>query len=272
MDSRGPGLSKLVIAIRRAGEMASAVAWRLYTAHSKNIFMMDIEKPRAVRRRVSFCEAIIHGAMTVEGVSAARASSPGDVFGAWEKQSIAVIADPGWTMLDAVNPDVCIDAILAKKNMGTSLSDAGLVIGLGPGFTAGRDVHYVIETNRGHKLGRVIDAGPADPNTGVPGPVNGVTEERVLRSPADGIFHAVRSIGDIVEKGECIGDVDGAPMTAKIGGVIRGLIMSDIPVTKGLKMGDIDPRGDVSYCATISDKARAIGGSVLEAIMRKYNA
>ena len=174
-------------------------------------------------------------------------------------------------MLDQTQPDVVIDAILAKKNLGTHKNEAPLVIGLGPGFVAKQDVHMVIETNRGHNLGRIITSGSAEPDTGIPGSINGYTEERVLRAPCDGEFNARRSIGDSVKRGDAIGTVAQEPVVAKIDGVIRGLIRSSANVNRGLKIGDIDPRGRVDYCATISEKARAIGGSVLEAILRVYN-
>ena len=151
------------------------------------------------------------------------------------------------------------------------MKDAPLVVGLGPGFYAGKDVHLVIETNRGHNLGRIITSGEAAPNTGIPGAIGGFAEERVLRAPGDGNFLSVRNIGDTVIKNELLGSVSGLEVRAGIDGVLRGLIRPNSKVTQGLKIGDIDPRGDVSYCFTISDKARAIGGSVLEAILRRYN-
>ena len=167
--------------------------------------------------------------------------------------------------------DLVVDAILAKRNLGTRMQEANLVIGLGPGFKAGNDVHLVIETNRGHNLGRIITAGPAEPNTGIPGAIGGFAEERVLRAPMDGKFTARRSIGDHIQADEIVGFVQETAVHAKIGGVIRGLIRSDTSVTNGLKIGDVDPRGQACYCYTISDKSRAIGGSVLEAVLRVYN-
>jgi xanthine dehydrogenase accessory factor len=166
---------------------------------------------------------------------------------------------------------VLVDAILAKRNLGTGLHEAELVIALGPGFIAGQDAHRVIETNRGHDLGRIITGGAAEPNTGIPGAIGGFTEERVLRAPREGTFIASRAIGDLVKSGETVGTVDGQGVIAKIDGVLRGLIRDDQHVVSGLKLGDIDPRCEVRFCYTISDKARAIAGSVLEAIMRKYN-
>ncbi|MCP4198863.1 MAG: EF2563 family selenium-dependent molybdenum hydroxylase system protein [Proteobacteria bacterium] len=264
-------LSELVIGIKGAGEMASGIAWRLYMANLKKIFMMDVHAPLAVRRDVSFCEALLDGRQIVEGVEAVKAANFQEVDALWNDGAIAVLADPEWHATEALCPDVVIDAILAKKNLGTTTEEAALVVGLGPGFTAGEDVHLVIETNRGHNLGRIIQAGCAEPNTGIPGSIGGHAANRVLRAPKSGIFKSDRTIGEITSKGEVIGAVDNEEVVAEIDGVIRGLIRPNISVTKGLKIGDIDPRKTVEYCRTISEKARAIGGSILEAIMRVYN-
>jgi xanthine dehydrogenase accessory factor len=251
--------------------MASAVAWRIYRSNICQILMLETDSPLAVRREVSFCEAVHDGRKTIEGVEALRIGNDGEARKAWTQGKIAVVADPGWQMLDRLRPNVVIDAILAKKNLGTHLDEASLVIGLGPGFIAGQDVHFVIETNRGHHLGRIITSGTAEPNTGIPGPIGGYTEERVLRAPCDGEFQARCSIGDRVKKGDVIGKVAAEDVAAKIDGVLRGLIRSSSQVDQELKLGDIDPRGNVDYCHTISDKARAISGSVLEVILRVYN-
>ena len=264
-------LTELVIGIKGAGEMASGVAWRLYRANFCRLFMLELANPLAVRREVSFCEAIHDDTKTVEGVAAVKANNIMEIRDSWEAGRIAVIEDPAWKAIDELKPDVVIDAILAKQNLGTSKAEAPLVIGLGPGFTAGEDVHFVIETNRGHHLGRIFTSHHAEPNTGIPGIIGGFTEERVLRAPADGTFIARKSIGDALKKDEIIGSVEGEDVRSKIDGILRGLIRSRSRVSKGLKIGDIDPRGDAGYCYTISEKARAIGGSVLEAIMRVYN-
>ena len=264
-------LSELTIVIKGAGEMASAVAWRLYMANFKKILMLETAKPLAVRRRVSFCEALHDGSQTVEGVKAIMAGAIGGIQTAWEQGRIAVAADPQWLLPQQVRPKVVVDAILAKKNLGTRMTDAELVIGLGPGFTAGQDVHMVIETNRGHDLGRILTTGSAQANTGVPGAIAGYARERVLRSPAAGYFQTTRSIGDLVKTEEIIGTVAGQKVTSRIDGVLRGLIRSEAKVTRGLKIGDVDPRDQKQFCHTISEKARAIGGSVLEAVLRVYN-
>lgn len=264
-------LRELTIVIKGAGEMASAVAWRLYMANFKKILMLETANPLAVRREVSFCEALHDGSQSVEGVNAIAAASIEAIHTAWEQGRIAVAADPQWRLLEQVRPQVVVDAILAKKNLGTWMMDAELVIGLGPGFNAANDVHMVIETNRGHDLGRIITAGSAEANTGVPGAIAGFTEERVLRAPAGGKFKTTRSIGDFVVADEIIGTVAGQTVSSRINGVLRGLIRSETTVTRGLKIGDVDPRGQKQYCYTISEKARAIGGSVLEAVLRVFN-
>ena len=251
--------------------MASAVAWRLFMANLKKIFMMETANSLAVRRAVSFCEAVHEGKKEVEGVEGVLAENPDEVIATWRKEKIAVIVDPAWRTLKSIRADAVVDAILAKKNLGTSIDDGSMVIGLGPGFTAGHDVDMVIETNRGHNLGRILTSGEAEPNTGVPGPIEGYDQERVLRAPANGEFLTPVSIGDLVEKGEIVGSVAGENIAALINGVVRGLIQPRTQVTQGLKVGDIDPRGDTRFCYTISDKARAIAGSVLEAIMRVHN-
>lgn len=251
--------------------MASAIAWRLYMANLRRIFMLEIENPLAVRRKVSFCEAVYDGHKTVEDVKAVRAVDPDEIKKCWENKEIAVVVDPQWHTLEKLQPEVVVDAILAKKISGTNTEEAELVIGLGPGFSAGKDVHIVIETNRGHNLGRVITSGMAEPNTGIPGAIGGYTEERVLRASESGKFHTHKDIGDYVKKDDFIGFVEKTEVKARIDGVLRGLIRSESLVHRGLKIGDIDPRGDPNYCYTISDKARAIGGSVLEAVLRVFN-
>jgi len=264
-------LRDLIVAVKGAGEMGSAVAWRLFMANFKNILLLETEHPLAVRREVSFCEAVHEGQKQVEDVTAALAANAAEAAKCWGKNTLAVLVDPGWLALSTMRPNVLIDAILAKRNLGTRMAEAELVIGLGPGFHAGKDVHMVVETNRGHNLGRIITDGCAAENTGIPGPIGGFAAERVLRAPADGRFQPKLNIGDSVRKDQVVGSVAGNAVRAGIDGVLRGLIRPHIEVTQGLKIGDIDPRGDAGYCYTISDKARAIGGSVLEAIMRVYN-
>jgi xanthine dehydrogenase accessory factor len=264
-------LSDLKILIRGAGEMATGCACRLHRSGFFRILMTEIEKPLAVRRRVSFSEAVYEGTWTVEDATAEKVDSVQAAFALWERRVIAVIVDPLTSSKNNLKPDILIDAVLAKRNTGVSMEDAPLVIALGPGFRAGKDVHYVIETNRGHNLGRIISDGCACPDTGTPGDIMGHTASRVLRAPAEGAFETDILIGTRVVEGQVIGYVSGEPVIAKINGVLRGLIRPGTPVRLNLKIGDVDPRDNLEYCDTISEKARAIGGAVLEAVMRRYN-
>lgn len=264
-------LNELHIGIKGAGEMASGIACRLYGAYLRKIVMLEVPYPLAVRRAVSFCEAVYEGSQQVEGVTCRRVESTAEIRQVWKASQIAVRVDPQWQTLGEMDLDVVLDATLAKRNLGTRISDAPLVIGLGPGFGAAKDVHILIETNRGHDLGRLIHEGPAAANTGIPGDIGGYTIERVLRAPTDGSFVSDLRIGDRIRKNQTVATVAGSKVTARIDGVLRGLIRSGTQVIKGMKVGDIDPRGERSYCYTISDKARAIGGAVLEAILSKFN-
>lgn len=264
-------LKDLVILIRGAGEMATGVAVRLYRSNFRHILMLETAHPLAVRRRVSFCEAVYEKCVDVEGVEAIRVVGEDEIKAAWNAGRIAVLVDPKAECVARCKPDVLIDAILAKRNCGTTITDAPLVVALGPGFRAGSDCHVVIETNRGHDLGRLISSGSAEANTGIPGTISGYTTERVLRAPLDGLFVSGCQIGDFIRKGDLIGQVGDNPVYAEVDGILRGLIRPGTRVTAGLKIGDIDPRGEAGYCDTISEKARALGGAVLEAVLIKYN-
>ncbi len=264
-------MDDLVVLIRGAGEMATGVAHRLHQSHFK-ICMTDIPYPLAVRREVAFSEAIYEGEKEVEEVRTKLISKPEEIESVWKKSHIPILVDPdGKKTRNFLKPDVLIDAIMAKKNLGTQIHDAPLVIGLGPGFTSGKDVHLVVETNRGHNLGRVIFNGPAESDTGIPGEVGGYAIERLLRTMKKGIFHPQKSIGERVNKGAVVAVADDFPVIAKISGVVRGLLREGVEVKKGMKVGDIDPRGKKELCFTISDKARAIAGGVLEAILYWFN-
>ncbi len=262
-------ISDIKVGLRGGGDLASGIAWRLYQSGFK-VFITEIPKPMAVRRKVAFCEAVYDGRAEVEGVEAVLIPKAEDVYPIWEQGKIPLLVDPQCEAKRIIEPHVIVDAILAKKNLGTTIHDAPLVIALGPGFEAGKDAHFVVETNRGHNLGRLIESGTAEPNTGIPGPVEGITTERVLRAPEDGEWRNILDIGDTVKKGDVVGSVNEVPLKAQIDGVIRGLIRSGINVPKGLKLGDIDPRGKKEFCHTISEKSRALGGTVLEAILRVY--
>jgi len=260
-------IEDLIVLIRGAGEVASGVAHRLHRSHFK-ICMLEIPHPIAVRREVSFCDAVYNGEKEVEGIRAKFISTQEEISSVWKKEKIPILVDPdGQETLHFLKPDVLIDAIMAKRNLGIQINDAPLIIGLGPGFTAGKDVHVVIETNRGHNLGKVILNGMAESDTGIPGEIGGYAVERVLRTMKKGIFHPHKSIGERVNKGSVVAVVDDFPVIARISGVVRGLLSEGIEAKKGMKVGDIDPRGKKEHCFTISDKSRAIGGGVLEAIL-----
>jgi xanthine dehydrogenase accessory factor len=263
-------LNELKIVIKGAGEMASGIAHRLYMAGMKNILMTEISEPLCVRRMVSFCEAIFEGNMDVEGVGAEYVRHIEDVRSAWGKHNIAVLVDPQWQCVGALKPHVVVDATMVKRNLGTRMDEAPLVIGVGPGFKTGDDAHIVVESNRGHDLGRTIYEGAAEPYTGIPGQMMAYTKERVLRAPVAGKVKHVKALGDYIKTGDLVLTVDNTPLLAPIDGILRGLIR-EIFAKRDEKIGDIDPRGKVEYCRTISDKARAIGGGVLEAIMHVYN-
>lgn len=256
----------MLVLIRGAGDLASGIALRLWRA-GMDVVMTEVEKPTAIRRTVAFSQAVTEGEQTVEGVTALRAETWEEACLYLEKEYIPVLVDPDCICRNVLHPDVLVDAILAKRNLGTAITDAGVVIGVGPGFTAGEDCHAVVETMRGHTLGRVVYRGSAIPNTNVPGLIGGFAGERVLRAPADGVFTATHRIGDLVEAGETVGFVAGQPMCATISGVLRGLLANGVNVHKGMKSGDVDPRACKEYCFTASDKALAIGGGVLEAIL-----
>jgi xanthine dehydrogenase accessory factor len=231
------------------------------------VVITELAQPTVIRRAVAVASAVYEGQVEVEGLVARLVASDQEICAVLAEGQVPVVVDPQAEVISRLRPIVVVDAIMAKRNTGTRITDAPIVIGLGPGFTAGVDVHAVIETNRGHHLGRVILSGGAEPHTGVPGPTAGFTAERVLRAPCEGIFTGKRRIGDPVEAGEVVASVAGEPVTAKISGVVRGLLADGLSVKAGMKVGDVDPRGVREHCFTISDKARAIGGGVLEAVL-----
>ena len=257
----------MLMLIRGAGDLASGIALRLHHAHMK-IVMTDLPRPSAIRRTVCFSQAILFGSMRVEDVTARRAESPEDALRITAAGDIAVLADPQAACIAALKPDAVVDAILAKRNLGTRITDAPCVVGVGPGFTAGTDCHAAVETMRGHYLGRVITDGSPLPNTNIPGLIGGFAGERVLRAPADGVFHQLLEIGAQVRAGDIAGEVEGVPMLCHIDGILRGILADGTPVFKGMKAGDVDPRGERKYCDTVSDKALAVGGGVLQAILQ----
>jgi xanthine dehydrogenase accessory factor len=255
-----------IIIIKGAGDLATGVAHKLFRSGFP-IIMTEVEKPTCVRRNVSFANCIYEGEWEVEGVKAKNANHYEEVLEIMSQNSIPVFIDKECSIKDYVKPLALVDAILAKKNTGTTREDAPLVIGLGPGFKAGDDVDIVIETNRGHDLGRLIFEGYAEADTGVPGEVGGYTVERVIRAPAAGIIQSCREIGEAVKKGEVIALIGEVKVRATIDGIIKGLIYNQSEVEKGMKIGDIDPRINLKTVNTISEKGRCIAGGVLEAIM-----
>lgn len=259
----------MLIIIRGAGDLASGVILKLYNSGFK-ILALEIEKPSAIRRSVSFSECIYKDIQEIEGVISKKVSNLKEMEKCWENFQIPVIIDPKGEWIEKLKPDIVVDAILAKKNMGTKKNMGKFVIGLGPGFTAPKDVDAVVETMRGHRLGQTIYLGEAEKNTGVPGEVKGISKERVIYSENSGIFNSNNKIGDILVKNETIGYIDNKPVKTEISGLLRGIIPNGYFVKKGLKIADIDPReAEKENCYTISDKARALGGAVLEIILKK---
>lgn len=262
---------KMRVLIRGAGDLATGIAYRLYKCGFE-IIMTEIAVPLTVRRTVAFSRAVYEGSAEVEGVKSVLVQTPDQAEKVLKNREIPVLIDPELKYKSEYHADVLVDAILAKRNLGTKIDDASLVIGVGPGFTAGEDCHVVVETKRGHDLGRVLHEGSAIPNTGIPGVVGGYSIERLVKAVADGTFEPKVSIGDFVEKDQIIAYSGGQPVRAKMSGIVRGMLQPGLTVKKGLKCGDIDARCEMRHCYTISDKARSIGGGVLEAILEKFNA
>ena len=260
-----------LIVVRGGGDIATGTIYKLHKCGYR-VLVLETENPSAIRRNVAFCEAVYEKSMQVEDVWARLAGTLEEAEQVMAEGDVAVLVDPEGQCLKKLKPLALVDGILAKKNLGTTKEMAPITIGLGPGFTAGKDVDAVIETMRGHRLGRVILEGEALPNTGIPGAVAGVTKERVIHSPAEGIFRNVCQVTDTVEMGEIIAFVESGEgkveIPATIPGLLRGLLRDGYPVTKGFKVADIDPRiSEYENCFTISDKARCIAGGVLEAIL-----
>jgi xanthine dehydrogenase accessory factor len=259
-----------LIVVRGGGDIATGTIHRLWSAGFP-VLVLECERPSAIRRQVSLCEAVYQGTAVVEGLEGVLIQSLEEIPEVLGRSGVPVLVDPAGESISALSPAVLVDGILAKRNLGTRRDMAELTIALGPGFEAGVDVDLVIETMRGHDLGRVIRRGFAQPDTGVPGAIGGYTKERVIHAEKAGMMRNIREIGDIVEQGEPIAAIvhEGGEtvVPASISGVIRGLIRDGYPVTKGFKIADIDPRrSERKNCFTISDKARCIGGSVLEAV------
>ncbi len=258
-----------MVIVRGGGDLASGTIYRLHRC-GYQVLVLETERPTAIRRQVSFCEAVYDGAAAVEQAVCQKAASWEECQKAWSQGEIPLMVDPQGEMIGKLRPEAVVDAILAKRNLGTHRGMAPLTVALGPGFCAGADVDYVIETKRGHQLGRVLEKGYAIANTGVPGLIEGYGAERVIHAPAAGKIQALAEIGQIVEKGQLIARIGGEPVAAALSGVLRGIIRDGFEVFKGMKIADIDPRkGQKENCGTISDKARCIAGSVLEVLVRE---
>jgi len=262
-----------LILLRGGGDLATGVAYRLHKAGFP-LAVLELPNPLVVRRRVALATAVLEGDITVEDLRAVRANRVDEALALVDSNAIPVLVAPALSadllhssLVARHSSLIVVDGRMAKRNLDTRIDQAPLVVALGPGFTAGFDCHAVIETNRGHRLGRVIWQGAAEPNTGTPGIVAGKGTERVLRAPVAGVVGWQKEIGDAATGGEVIGDVAGEPVVAPFDGRVRGLIAPGTTVFAGLKIGDMDPRDDVAACFTISDKALAVGGGVLEAIL-----
>lgn len=259
------------IIVRGGGDLATGVIHRLWRAGFAPL-VLECAQPAAIRRQVALCEAIYSGRASVEGMTGVRVDDLREAETVLAAGDVPLLSDARAECVKIWRPHVLIDAIIAKKNLGTSIDMAPLVIALGPGFRAGTDAHAVVETQRGHNLGRIITDGCAAPNSGVPGSIAGFSAERVLHAPCAGSLHIVRDIGSVVAKDEVIAEIfteSGArvPVLATLDGIVRGMIREGFAVTRGFKIADIDPRREeLANCCTISDKARCIAGSVLELV------
>ena len=257
---------KDIVVVRGGGDIATGIIQKLYRSGFK-VIVLETESPTVIRRTVSFAQAIFDGITVVEDIKAVKARDIDDIYSIWNKGDIPIIIDEECNILKEIKANVVVDAIIAKKNLGTHKDMAPITIGVGPGFKGGHDVDVAIESNRGHDLGRLIFSGYPEEDTGIPGDIGGYSKERLIKSPGDGIIKNISNIGDTVKKGEVIAKVGSLSVKTDIDGILRGLIMDKSYVRKGLKIGDVDPRAKKEHCYSISDKARTIGGAVLEAIL-----
>ena len=267
-----------LVIVRGAGDLATGIVYSLYKAHLK-IIILETQYPSSIRRKVSLSEAVYDGESKVEDIEAVLVKSYEEALNIIANKNytkIPILIDPNCDILKNIKPAFLIDAIIAKKNLGTNKSMAKYTIALGPGFTAGKDCDIVIETMRGHNLGRMYLEGEAIPNTGIPGNIGGKEAERVIHASSDGIIENVKNIGDFVKEKEVIAYINNnnekIEVLATFDGLLRGIIKDGFKVHKGLKIADIDPRkSEYDNCFTISDKARNLGGSVLTAMMYLYS-
>ncbi len=260
-----------IVLIRSGGDISSGIIERLHKCGFK-VVVLETGNPSSIRREVCFGEAVYRKRMTIDGLTSVLVDNIEEMEETLERREIPVLIDEEGKYINILKPFVLIDAILAKRNLGTHIDMAPITIGIGPGFFAGKDVHAVIETKRGHHLGKVIYNGEAIKNSGIPGNIGGFTKERVLHSEWEGNIRNISKIGDTVKKGQIIALINGNKVLATIDGLLRGIIKDGYFVTKGFKIADIDPRMDeYKNCFTISDKARSIGGGALEAILTLKN-
>ncbi len=265
-------IQQTLVAVKGAGDLATGVMHRLVRAGFL-VMATELPEPTVVRRTVSFAEAVWQGEMNVEGVTARLACSKAEIEAVLASRQVPVVVDQDGILVKEMQPMVLVEATLSKYNSGITINDAPIVVALGPGYEAGKDAHAVVETNRGHNLGRVYYQGYAEPNTGVPGAIGGYTLERLLRAPVAGRLYGTHKIGDMVQAGETVAEIktddagDRVPVIAAIPGILRGLLRDGLHVTTSMKVGDIDPRAAREHCFTISDKSRAVGGGALEAIL-----
>ncbi|MFP3976040.1 MAG: selenium-dependent molybdenum cofactor biosynthesis protein YqeB [Chloroflexota bacterium] len=269
MGKSNPGFNNLTVLIKGGGEVGSAVAHRLYQSGFR-VCITEAPYPLAVHRGTTFCEAVYDGEKEVESVRARLIDSPQQITDTWASGEVPVIVDPKTHTKDSLHPDILIDATMAKRNVETGIDDASLVIGLGPGCTAGKDVNVVIETNHSEDLGKIILEGEAEKDTGVPMDVGGFTFERAIHTPVSGRFHSPKEIGDIVAAGETVAFVGSEAVTAEIGGIIRAMLRGGVEVGKGVKIVEVDPVGGKDVCYSIRPKMSTIAGGVLRAIKMHY--
>ncbi|MGM0240016.1 selenium-dependent molybdenum cofactor biosynthesis protein YqeB [Enterococcus sp. AZ103] len=264
-------INETIVVIRGGGDLATGVVQKFQRTGFK-VLILEIAQPLAIRRTVALCSAVYDGVYQVEDIKARRADSFEEINKIWQASEVPILIDPEGKSIEKLRPTIVVDAILAKRNLGTSQQLAPITIALGPGFTAGKDVDIVIETMRGHALAKLIFSGAALPNTGVPGIIGGKSNERVIHSPAGGKVEHIHQIGDRVKKDQVLFKVDNVEVKSPLDGTLRGLIEAGLTIRKGLKVADVDPRPseEIDYLA-ISDKARALGGAALEAAFIKMN-
>jgi xanthine dehydrogenase accessory factor len=257
-----------LVVVRGGGDLATGVAARLQRAGFA-VVIIELHQPLVLRRTVALAEAVYRGETAVEELTARRVGSPSRALDELAHGVIPVLIDPEAESLNELRPAALVDARMRKQPNELGIGAAAFVVGLGPGFIAGEDCHAVVETNRGHHLGRVVWKGPAEADTRIPEAVGGHADRRVLRAPADGIVGARQEIGAQLEEGQLVAEIAGYEVRTPFAGVLRGLVYSGVAVSAGMKIGDVDPRGEAAYCWEISDKALAVGGGVLEALLSR---